>query len=398
MARIVVRRPFAALAVLEAAHEAGGSLQEWGDRVAQAASELYGNTAALSVVERGSEFYREVLRANLPQADFPPSFDPIFRQAGLEVTDRAYLSHERVRSIADIADTAAQEDPMKEFWNLYSEATGIRDGIGITGWVGRTGFAVFTWLDSRVVLTPRERTLLVQLSLHLEQSLRLRLSPKEEIAVVRPNGKILHAGEGAQDRNTSVRISDYVRRVEATRGRRARKEEGAVDAWTALLSGRYGLSLREERGGAREYVLLKTPADAIPWVALSEVEARVVELAVGSLTSKMVAYALGISPSTVSRALHAATVKLGFPSPTEMLAAVSRVLRPGTHAAWNAPPSAAEREVLALIQGGYSNAEIAAQRRTSERTVANQVASLLKKAQVPSRRALAATAEKSRDI
>jgi DNA-binding CsgD family transcriptional regulator len=51
------------------------------------------------------------------------------------------------------------------------------------------------------------------------------------------------------------------------------------------------------------------------------------------------------------------------------------------------PPSlsAAEREVALHLLEGRSNAQIAASRRTSVRTVANQVASLLRKLEVRSR-------------
>jgi DNA-binding NarL/FixJ family response regulator len=53
------------------------------------------------------------------------------------------------------------------------------------------------------------------------------------------------------------------------------------------------------------------------------------------------------------------------------------------------PLSASETHVLQLIIGGRSNAEIAAARSTSVRTVANQVASILKKLGVGSRYELA---------
>ncbi|HVH45133.1 MAG TPA: helix-turn-helix transcriptional regulator [Labilithrix sp.] len=43
------------------------------------------------------------------------------------------------------------------------------------------------------------------------------------------------------------------------------------------------------------------------------------------------------------------------------------------------PLAPGEREVLQLVLDGYSNTEIAAVRGTSVRTIANQVASLLKK-------------------
>lgn len=58
-------------------------------------------------------------------------------------------------------------------------------------------------------------------------------------------------------------------------------------------------------------------------------------------------------------------------------------------AAATAQLSASEAHVLKLIVGGRSNAEIAAERRTSVRTVANQVASILRKLGVGSRYELA---------
>lgn len=50
-----------------------------------------------------------------------------------------------------------------------------------------------------------------------------------------------------------------------------------------------------------------------------------------------------------------------------------------------APLTPAEREVLELVVQGLSNAEIAQRRKASVRTVANQVASVLKKLGAPSR-------------
>ncbi|MBE2254514.1 MAG: helix-turn-helix transcriptional regulator [Myxococcus sp.] len=52
--------------------------------------------------------------------------------------------------------------------------------------------------------------------------------------------------------------------------------------------------------------------------------------------------------------------------------------------------TAAERDVMALVLAGKSNAAIARHRGTSVRTVANQVASLFRKLKVGSRAELAA--------
>lgn len=53
--------------------------------------------------------------------------------------------------------------------------------------------------------------------------------------------------------------------------------------------------------------------------------------------------------------------------------------------------TAAERAVLGLALAGRTNAEIASRRRTSVRTVANQLASVYRKLQVEGRRALLAS-------
>ena len=60
------------------------------------------------------------------------------------------------------------------------------------------------------------------------------------------------------------------------------------------------------------------------------------------------------------------------------------------------PLTPSERQVLACIARGMSNAEIAASRKTSVRTVANQVASLLRKMGATSRVELSRTASRCR--
>lgn len=54
------------------------------------------------------------------------------------------------------------------------------------------------------------------------------------------------------------------------------------------------------------------------------------------------------------------------------------------------PLSAAEEDISRMIAQGLSNQAIARQRGTSERTVANQIASLLAKLRLPSRHHVAA--------
>jgi DNA-binding CsgD family transcriptional regulator len=58
--------------------------------------------------------------------------------------------------------------------------------------------------------------------------------------------------------------------------------------------------------------------------------------------------------------------------------------------------TAAERDVARLVMRGATNADIARSRKTSARTVANQVASILRKLEVRSRVELAALLSRAR--
>lgn len=87
-----------------------------------------------------------------------------------------------------------------------------------------------------------------------------------------------------------------------------------------------------------------------PFRALSPGEVQVLTQAARGHSSKMIAYALGVTPPTVL--------------------------------------SEAERDVLDLLQRGLSNEQIASARSRSVRTIANQVASLLRKTSSASRREL----------
>lgn len=108
------------------------------------------------------------------------------------------------------------------------------------------------------------------------------------------------------------------------------------------------------------------------------------------LASKAVAYALGISEAAVSRRLATAAAKLGFVSRGELVRiAAILTMDPRAHMG-AADLTPAEQEILRMLELGLSNADVARARARSVRTIANQVASLLRKTGAPSRRALIA--------
>jgi DNA-binding CsgD family transcriptional regulator len=170
-----------------------------------------------------------------------------------------------------------------------------------------------------------------------------------------------------------------------------RAESGvAVDdgelVWKALATGRTSLALRGH-GSARHFVLVDTP----PWSRLDRALHPLHAVALRRLASgeqaKAVAHSLGLSASRLSRLLSTAAATLGLPSAFDAVRLVGGLTR-RTAPEETGSLTSAERTILGLLHSGLSNREIARARGRSERTVANQVASLLRKTGVPGRRAL----------
>ena len=148
------------------------------------------------------------------------------------------------------------------------------------------------------------------------------------------------------------------------------RSESAAELWHALL----------DDGGH-------------PLLRPRECEALRVAAAGGS--AKDVAVALEISPSNARALLSTATRKLGLRGRADLYRVDPRGANESTPAPTDHPLltrlSAAEREVARLILLGATNAEISRERRVSVRTVANQVASILRKLRLRARADLVAT-------
>jgi len=123
-------------------------------------------------------------------------------------------------------------------------------------------------------------------------------------------------------------------------------------------------------------------------LSLSGLEQRALEQCASGLLFKEVAFALDVSASQLSRVLRAAAMKLGVPVAMDAVRLVGG-LRSGRRIALSSL-TAAERVVFELVKRGLTNQGIASVRCTSARTVANQVAAVLAKTGLPSRRAVVA--------
>jgi DNA-binding NarL/FixJ family response regulator len=232
-------------------------------------------------------------------------------------------------------------------------------------------------VDQPTRLSRPQRTLLTRVGLHVENAFRLRLSPRSLRGVLTADGKLVHAV------GTPLK-TDLVGRLERHRA----DPEERLALWTALVAGQCSLVEREaSRGVPRHFLLLDNPPSARAQRELTPIEATVVHDAARGMSGKTIAYSLGLSPASISSALATAAAKLGFTSHVEMLRTVRLLV---ADPSWldTGKLSPAENAVLSLLLDGGTNLEIAQRRGTSERTVANQVASILKKTGADSRRAL----------
>lgn len=152
-------------------------------------------------------------------------------------------------------------------------------------------------------------------------------------------------------------------------------------------------------------------------VRLTRRELGILRAAETGAPNKLVAIELSLACSTVSESLHTALLKLGFAGRAEFVKVIAclRAAAPGSSArlvggsdlCWLFLPveaffgldprlTCAERQVVTGVLDGRTNAAIATARRTSSRTVANQLAGIYRKLGVSSRWELAARVGRAR--
>ncbi len=204
--------------------------------------------------------------------------------------------------------------------------------------------------------SPYERMLAATIGLHLEASVRRRLLPECV-------GRTLDVN----DVEPSVKEADL---------------------WSALTCGQAALV----PATAGQYHIIAGTPEWQARRALSPREQAILELATRGASGKVLSHTLRISGPTVSRALGTAAAKIGVRTSIELIQLASRLRLGEPLSLVEERLTAAEHDVLALLRKGMSNAEIARARGSSIRTVANHVASLLRKTNSASRRALIVSA------
>jgi DNA-binding CsgD family transcriptional regulator len=159
---------------------------------------------------------------------------------------------------------------------------------------------------------------------HMAAGMRLRRArrsnaPTDADTVHTPGGRVEHAGTDSSDATLDV-LKDAAKAMARARGSsRHADPPGAVEAWKALVSGRWTLLDHFDHDGKRYIVAVRNDPQ-VPTVAeLSPREAQVVAYAAQGHSNKLIAYELGIAPSTVAMHLSTAGAKLGAKSRVELI-------------------------------------------------------------------------------
>jgi DNA-binding CsgD family transcriptional regulator len=176
-------------------------------------------------------------------------------------------------------------------------------------------------------VSPEVVTCWTKVAVHIAAALRLRRrlqgqsSSDRAEALIEPRGAIATACGAATTKEARRALVDSVRTLErirapAKRGSSARSLVG----WKGLVDARWTLIDHFETDGRRYLVAQRNDVIARDISALTEREQQVLAFATLRHTNKLIAYELGISPSTVGVFLHHAARKLKASTRRQLLA------------------------------------------------------------------------------
>lgn len=193
-------------------------------------------------------------------------------------------------------------------------------------------------LRTKRSLTRRQRETYHQLSAHLKAGERLRRrlrpslsesKPSVELptdgAVLRADGKLLDADGLATVSNARQALCDEVARLDQARSQKLERAEEALALWQGLVRGQWSLVEKFDRDGKRFIVAHRNPEVSDPR-GLSDIECRVVGLALRGYADSLIAYHLGLPQGTVSSHLSAAMRKLAVADRAELVRLLGRHL------------------------------------------------------------------------
>ncbi len=180
----------------------------------------------------------------------------------------------------------------------------------------------------------RARWILARVVGHIAAAARLRARLgrsrllDQADAVLAPHGAVLHAEPSTQARVTREALRAAARDVTSARNKRATDPEDVVGTWRALYAGEFSVVDVFDSDG-RRFVVAKsnapTPPAPVRPSAMSKREQQVMALLASGCSNKLIAYELGLTPSTVSKHVRTIARALGAGSTSELVTRARRL-------------------------------------------------------------------------
>lgn len=230
-----------------------------------------------------------------------------------------------------MSQLAARGDAAKQDYDLFLRVmsdVGFRDTFGVAACdAEKWGVNVSCMSRSVGRINERERVGLTRVAVHLTTAFRLRRrlrafgSATTPDAVFLPDGRMLHAERSARSSEARELLKRAVAAIDRARGRLRREApERALVEWKPLAAARWSLVDSFESDG-RRFVLARQNACRVTGSkTLTDRERQIVAHVRLGQTSKVIAYTLGISDSTVRVLLARAYAKLGVRGRADLVA------------------------------------------------------------------------------
>jgi|GEM_PF-1258326 len=328
--------------VIEACYELDTPEPEWLAQILRAARPLFPESVMLHGMTYDASVPAQMRVESLVAVQLPPGVDHAMFDAGARASQQALPPEEVARGFwVTRAETASEllgssyDDKLR--LNDIAGPFGIRDTLGINAPdPDHRGVALVASLGVAQRVPGAKRALLLRVASHLSAAFRLRRGTSRPAAALRPEhgeavfdrrGKLIHATGAASGRAQRVALENAARVIVAAGGTQRASEAEVVEAWRALVEGRWSVVSSGDVDGKRFFVAVENGVNARPDARLSPRERAVLALVSIGHTNKLIAYDLGLSSAGVARALLEAQRKLGFRTRTELVAFTSALTR-----------------------------------------------------------------------
>ncbi len=316
------------LSVIEAGYRVELTETAWVEGIMHAARPLLDTGLGVFAYVVDASNPAQVEMRSFSHAGQPPGFHPRTLLSALGQTPQQYIERSwRGRScglVSEMPGFAKLERLISVFNPL-----GIGDIFAVNGLDPTSqGCYLRAAMPAIVPLNPRKRALWSRVGAHLAAGFRLRrglrdlagIAPEGE-AILSPSGKIEHASGVAIAPAAQKTLKQAVLRMDRARSKTRRASpEDAVEEWRGLVAARWSLLEHFAQGGRRYLIARRNDPDAAGPEALTRRERQVVGYVALGHSNKLVAYELGISPSTVGVLLLRAARKFGVRTRAEVIA------------------------------------------------------------------------------